>query len=109
DDSRSMQITEPGGRSRADIVRAALGDASGAGSILPALRDRVQVRLFRFGASAERIEGVTELTFSDPETRVASAIAQVRQELDAVPLSALVVLTDGADNAADAMSADLSA
>src|SRR6185503_10289773 len=48
DDSRSMQITEPGGRSRADIVRAALGDGSAAGALLPALRDRFQVRVFRF-------------------------------------------------------------
>src|SRR6185295_2910052 len=63
DDSRSMQITEPGGRSRADIVRAALGDGSAEGALLPALRDRFQVRVFRFGSSANRVDGVADLTF----------------------------------------------
>lgn len=105
DDSRSMGITEQDGRSRADVVRDALG--GGAGSLLPALRDRFQVRVFRFGASAERVEGVADLRFADPETRVGAAVAQVRQELDAVPLSGIVVLTDGADNATDALSAEL--
>ena len=105
DDSRSMRITEQGGRSRADVVRAALGD--GPTSILPALRERFQVRLFRFGSTSRRIEDVTDLGFDDAETRVTSAVAQVRQELDAVPLSGLVVLTDGADNASNALSAEL--
>jgi len=108
DDSRSMQITEPGGRSRADIVRSVIGDAAGGtGSILPALRERFQVRIFRFGSVAERVNGVADLGFNDAETRVSAAISQVRQELDAVPLSGLIVLTDGADNASDAMGAEL--
>jgi len=112
DDSRSMQITEPGGRSRADIVRSAIGDApraagAGVASILPALREKFQVRVFRFGSVAERVNGVDNLQFNQVETRVSASISQVRQELDAVPLSGLIVLTDGADNASDAMDAEL--
>ena len=111
DNSRSMQITEPGGRSRADIVRSAISEAPGVvsgSSILPALRERFQVRVFRFGSVAERVNGAADLGFNDAETRVSAAISQVRQELDAVPLSGLIVLTDGADNASDAMDAELS-
>ncbi|HEU4995338.1 MAG TPA: hypothetical protein VFT29_10990 [Gemmatimonadaceae bacterium] len=105
DDSRSMQIKERGGRSRADVVRAAL--STGDSSILAALRERFQVRLFRFGSSSQRIEQISDLGFNAVETRVSGAIAQARQELDAVPLSGLVVLTDGADNTTDAIDAEL--
>src|SRR5206468_2130166 len=54
DDSRSMRITEqdgPSARARADFVRAAL---DGPTAVLPALRERFQVRLFRFGATTDR-------------------------------------------------------
>ena len=107
DDSRSMRIQERGdaSRTRADVVRSLLGEAPG--SLLPALRERFQVRVFRFGPSASRITGVSDLGFDAAETRVSASISQVRQELDAVPLSGLVVLTDGADNASDAMAAEL--
>jgi len=105
DDSRSMRIAEQGGRTRADIVDDVLGDATT--SILPALRERFQVRLFRFGSSASRINGLSDLGFNGSETRVSSSIEQVRQELDAVPLSGLVVVTDGADNAGDALAGEL--
>ncbi len=105
DDSRSMQIKERGGQSRADVVRAAL--STGDSSILAALRERFQVRLFRFGSSSQRIEQVADLGFNAVETRVSGAIAQARQELDAVPLSGLVVLTDGADNTTEAIDAEL--
>src|SRR5688572_27545965 len=92
DDSRSMQIADGGTRARSDVIRAALG--SGDSSLVTALRERFQVRLFRFGSALERIEDITTLGFDATETRVGDAIASARQELDAVPLSGLVVLSD---------------
>jgi uncharacterized membrane protein len=106
DDSRSMQIAEGGTRARADIVRAALGRDS---ALINALRERFQVRLFRFGSALERIEDVTNLGFNSVETRLGDAITSARQELDAVPLSGLVVLSDGADNASAAVDPELMA
>ena len=106
DDSRSMQIADGGRRTRADIVRGALGADS---ALLAALRERFQVRLFRFGSALERVDRVTTLGFDAVETRLGDAIAQARQELDAVPLSGLVVLTDGADNGSGAMDPELTA
>lgn len=105
DDSRSMQIADGGEDVRADVVRAALG--SGDSSLLAALRERFQVRLFRFGSTLQRIDAAATLGFDAAETRVGDAIAHARQELDAVPLSALVVLSDGADNASRAVGAEL--
>src|SRR5919201_2844013 len=101
DDSRSMQVAEHG-HARADVVRAALGVGSSDSSLIAALRERFQVRLFRFGAALDRIQDATSLGFNGVETRLSDAIADARQELDAVPLSGLVVLSDGADNASAA-------
>jgi hypothetical protein len=47
------------------------------------------------------------LTFDAPETHVGTAVEQARQELDAVPLSGLVVLSDGADNSRAPISDEL--
>jgi uncharacterized membrane protein len=105
DDSRSMQIAEQGTASRADVVRAALGKSDSA--LITALKEKFQVRLFRFGSSLQRIEKADMLTFDGPETRVGDAISYARQELDAVPLSGLVVLSDGADNASAAVGDEL--
>ncbi|HYC51827.1 MAG TPA: vWA domain-containing protein, partial [Gemmatimonadaceae bacterium] len=104
DDSRSMQIAD-NGQSRADVVRAAMG--SGDSSLIAGLREKFQVRLFRFGTALERIEAISSLGFEGVETRVGDAIASARQELDAVPLSGLIVLSDGADNASQAVADEL--
>lgn len=104
DDSRSMRIAD-GGHARADVIRSALGTRDSA--LVAALRERFQVRLFRFGSALQRIDDATSLGFNAAETRLGDAIARARQELDAVPLSGLVVLSDGADNAGDAVGAEL--
>jgi uncharacterized membrane protein len=105
DDSRSMQIAEDGKTPRANVLRAALG--SGDSSLVTALRERFQVRLFRFGSSLQRIEDISTLGFDAIETKLGDAVAGARQELDAVPLSGLVVLSDGADNASQAVADEL--
>lgn len=105
DDSRSMQIAERGSATRADVVRAALG--KGDSALVAVLKEKFQVRLFRFGSSLDRMEDPRVLTFDAPETRVGDAISYARQELDAVPLSGLVVLSDGADNASAAVGDEL--
>jgi len=96
DDSRSMRIADRNGKPRSDWVEHAFGGPDSA--ILKSLRQKFIVRLFRFSSSAQRIDSVADLTFNASETHVGSAIEQGRQELDGVPLSGLVVLSDGADN-----------
>lgn len=105
DDSRSMQIAERGNATRADVVRAVLAKSDSA--LVEKLREKFQVRLFRFGSALQRFEDPSVLTFNAPETRVGDAISYARQELEAVPLSGLVVLSDGADNASAAVGDEL--
>ncbi|HVX41087.1 MAG TPA: vWA domain-containing protein [Gemmatimonadaceae bacterium] len=97
DDSRSMRIADRDAKPRSDWVAHALGGPDS--SVLQALRKKFTVRLFRFSSSAQRIDSVADLHYADNETHIADAIEQARQELDAVPLSGLVVVSDGADNA----------
>src|SRR4029078_10825211 len=95
-DSRSMRLADRDGKPRSDWIEHAFGGPDSA--ILKSLRQKFIVRLFRFSSSAHRVASRADLTFHGSETNVGKSIEQARQELDAVPLSGLVVLSDGADN-----------
>src|SRR6185503_15990831 len=102
DDSRSMQIADVDAgdarpQTRADVVRHLVAGPDSA--IRKALSDRFLVRYFRFSSGAQRIASADDVTFTGTSTRLGDAIEHARQELEAVPLSGLVVLSDGADNA----------
>ena len=96
DDSRSMQIADLDGESRADVVRRSLSDDS---PLLEALADRFAVRLFSFSSRTDRVDSVGELAWDGTRTDVGQALTRAWEELSGVPLSGLVVVTDGADNA----------
>lgn len=97
DDSRSMRIADRRGRERADFIRDTI--VAPGSAVLAALKERFQVRLFRFGASADRIDDGSKLRYLDNETRLGDALEAARREMETLPLSGLVLLTDGADNA----------
>ncbi|HZI43026.1 MAG TPA: hypothetical protein VFD67_15010 [Gemmatimonadaceae bacterium] len=102
DDSRSMQIADVDAgdarpQTRADVVRHLVAGPDSA--IRKALGDRFLVRYFRFSSGTQRIASADDVTFSGTSTRLGDAIEHARQELEAVPLSGLVLFTDGADNA----------
>jgi hypothetical protein len=103
DDSRSMQIADlPGGgrdgrQARSQVVRQLMARADS--GLRKALGDRFMLRYYRFASGAQRIAAPDDVTFAGGRTRIGDAIEQARQDLEAVPLSGLVVLTDGADNA----------
>ena len=105
DDSRSMRIADRDGRRRGDFVRDSLvGDQA---VVLASLGERFQVRAFAFGGSTSALEPGDTLAFDARESRLADALERARQSLDAVPLSALVVESDGADNARSPMADEL--
>ena len=94
DDSRSMQLSDENG-TRADLIRRTFGNPDS--SIMKTLSDRFLVRTFRFSSSTARVTSPNELTFSGTQTRLAAAIESARQELAGLPVSGLVLVTDGAD------------
>jgi uncharacterized membrane protein len=92
DDSRSMSIKEDG-KTRLEQATSGLNNG-----VLDALRKRFQVRLYHFGKDAERIDKTDKLTSSLPATRIGDSITQALADSSTLPLGAIVLLSDGADN-----------
>lgn len=105
DDSRSMRIADKDGKARSDWIEHQFGGPDSV--LLKKLREKFIVRLFSFSSGAQRVDSLRDLTFNASETRIGDAIEQARQELDGVPLSGLVVLSDGADNSRAPISDEL--
>ncbi|MEE2635662.1 MAG: glutamine amidotransferase [Acidobacteriota bacterium] len=95
DDSRSMQIADRDGATRADFVTEQFGAESG---LLGALTDRFAVRLFSFSNGTDRVEQAEGLSYDGTQTDLGQALTRAHEELSGVPLSGLVVVSDGADN-----------
>ncbi|HMD71262.1 MAG TPA: glutamine amidotransferase [Bryobacteraceae bacterium] len=93
DDSRSMSIADSAG-TREAAAKKVLDDG-----LLASLSGRFQVRLYKFGAAAERIQNAGQLSGAQPATRLGDTLEQVMAESSSLPLGAVVVLSDGADNA----------
>jgi uncharacterized membrane protein len=91
DDSRSMAATD-NGISRREQLQKTLTQ-------IKDLDKKFQVRLYRAGAGAERIESPQQLNAQAPSTRLGDALKQVTSEAGSLPIGAVVLLSDGADNA----------
>ena len=102
DDSRSMRIADLNGTTRADAVRHLLGTRDS--SLYRALADKFVVRLFRFSGNGERVAQLGDLTYDGVRTQLGPALEAARQELTGVPLSGLVVVSDGADNSTGSLT-----
>jgi uncharacterized membrane protein len=97
DDSRSMTLPGADGRPRADFIAEQFGTEKG--DLLRELEERFAVRYFRFSSSTDRVELPEELTYAGTRTDMVGALDRARDDLSSVPLSGLVVISDGADNA----------
>ena len=95
DDSRSMTIRDGDGGTRADKAGALLDPG---GDFVATLEEDFALRHFRFSSRAGRASGVDALRFDGGRTRIGGALAYVRDELQGVPLSGIVVVSDGGDN-----------
>jgi uncharacterized membrane protein len=92
DDSRSMSIKEDG-KTRLEQAVAGLNHG-----VLDALRKRFQVRLIRIGKDAQRIDKLEQLSGTATATRIGDGLTQALADASTLPLGAVVLLTDGADN-----------
>ena len=97
DDSRSMQIADRDETPRSEFVQANFGAAES--QLLTALADRFALRFFSFASETDRVGGVQDMAFGGTRTHLGQALERAHEELSGVPLSGLVVVTDGADNA----------
>ena len=102
DDSQSMQITDANGVPRSDFIRRTFG-AEGS-ELLAELNDKFALRFFRFSRGSSRLGDVSELTYQGTSTQLGRAMVRAQEELAGVPLSGLVVISDGADNSGETES-----
>ncbi len=91
DDSRSMAVREDG-TSRKDKVLTALNP-----SLLPELQKKFQVRMYRLSGGLERIEKTEQLTAGGTASRIGGNLKQLASESAALPVGAIVVMSDGSD------------
>ena len=94
DDSASMaQPDEAGGATR----RAAATSVLNSG-LLNALKDKFQVRLYKLGDHLDRFDKLEQLTSSIPATHIGEGLKQVVADAASLPIGAVVLASDGADN-----------
>ena len=94
DDSRSMSIVEGGTTREAQAVKAL---ESG---VLEQLQKKFQVRLYRLDRQISRVAKLDELKTSPPAsaTRIGDGLKQLAGEAADLPIGAVLLLSDGADN-----------
>ena len=105
DDSRSMQISDRDDTPRMQFVQDQL--ATTEGELRAALNERFALRFFKFSTETDRLDVVNELAFDGTRTHVGQALTRAHDELSGVPLSGLLVVSDGADNADDGLAESL--
>jgi uncharacterized membrane protein len=93
DDSRSMALRENAG-TRRDQALGLLNNG-----LLTRLQERFQVRLYRASSELERIKGTDQLNAAGPSTQLARSLKQVVAEAATLPVGAVVLVGDGAENA----------
>ena len=93
DDSRSMAIKDSAG-TREEAAKSVLNSG-----LLKSLSDRFQVRLYKFGKEPQRVPALDQMTGTAAASRIGDTLERVLAESASLPLGAIVMLSDGADNA----------
>ena len=68
------------------------------GGLLKSLKSKFQVRLYRLGDHLERIENLDQLNACAPATHIGDGLKEVLADSATLPIGAVVLLSDGADN-----------
>lgn len=96
DDSASMLISDEKGEPR---IEAAKQFITPQGPFQTDLAEKFKVRAFRFAAGADALQDPTELTGSGQHTNLVSSIDQALRDLSGLPVSGIIVISDGAQTA----------
>jgi uncharacterized membrane protein len=98
DDSSSMAVDDAGSGSRKNAAVNVLNSG-----LVKQLQERFQVRLYKLTDHLERLDaydkgGLTKLTASGTATDIGDSLKQVVADAASLPIGAVVLLSDGADN-----------
>ena len=117
DDSRSMRIADagdtpvPGPSTQRDTsattngsrIAAAQRVFADSGALMRRLASRFAVRTFRFAAGATPVRSVADARAAGTRSDLAQSLADVREDLEGMPLAGVVLVSDGADNGTTSM------
>jgi uncharacterized membrane protein len=92
DDSRSMSIADSGSTREADAVRALQN------GVLSSLQKNFQTRLYTFDTHISRISNLAQIQPRAPATRIGDSLKELVDETSDLPVGAVLLMTDGADN-----------
>jgi uncharacterized membrane protein len=94
DDSRSMTLADDNGAARSAFVTASLAPSS---ALREALARRFSLRFFNFSSSIHRTPDPASATYTGTRSLIGQAARQAAEELSGLPVSGIVLVTDGAD------------
>ena len=104
DDSRSMQLSDENGRTRAAATQAVLANDS---SFTRNLEDKFKVGLFGFSTTTNKLAKADELKAEGAATDLVGALRDAVKESSGAPLSAIVLFSDGGANTTKDLTAEL--
>ena len=96
DDSASMKLTDDGSHTRLETVKQLMSANS---PFYSALADKFKLRSYKFSTTADRVQNASELSGSGDQTNLTSALDQASRESAGLPMSGVIVMSDGANNA----------
>ena len=100
DKSASMRIADGElGPTRADDIRQLLYDQDG--GLSSQLGEHFKVRYYHFDQQAERMDSLDAGSPEGAETNIALALQRVLSDFQGLPLTGVVLMTDGGDNSTD--------
>jgi uncharacterized membrane protein len=93
DSSLSMAMADEGGQAR---LQKAIGVLNG--GLMRGLEDKFQVRLYKMGDHLERVDNLTQVSPQSAATHIGEGLKQVVADAASLPIGAMVLMSDGADN-----------
>ena len=104
DDSHSMGVSDSDGKTREAAAIKTLQDG-----VLAGLQKRFQTRVYRLGAKLAQTDKPEEITPADTSTHIGAGLKQLVADTADLPLGAIVLLSDGAENATGAGAPEINA
>ncbi len=92
DDSRSMAIADSGSTREADAVKALQN------GVLADLQKNFQARVYSFDRQIARVSNLQQLQPTAAATRIGDSLQQLVSETSDLPVGAILLMSDGADN-----------
>ncbi len=96
DDSRSMAITDQGGKTREAAALETLQ-----GGVLADIQKRFQIRLYRLGGGLAKIDGLANVQPVDAATNINGGLKKLAEDTMDLPIGAVLLLSDGGQNSAE--------